>query len=541
MVELINNKGKQWQSFNNGFVKGFAFDGDLFLEKESFYNVLLEAVKTNSLPSLLYRLNGNFSAVIYFERKYFLIVDKIRSYPLFYSCHTNIYISDVGHKLLDYVPCYLNEINTYELLALGYLSGNTTLIENIESVVAGSYVIINLENNAYDQYRYYSHIYNKIERSKEALFEIANEKIEMAFSRILNSLKKDQPILLPLSGGYDSRLIACLCKKYELKNVTCFTYGRVDSFEVSISKEIALRLNYKWYFVEYSEEMWTSFLLGKDFQSYCEFAGNLTANPHFQDLPALLELKKIGVITQGMVVIPGHSGDLLGGSKIPIQILENHMNEFTLDTLSHVIYNNLFDLNVLTKEYRNQIIAKLKNELEEFDLNNFSDFLDYYEGYWFVKAKVANFLVNSMRGYEYIGLDWRLPLWDDEYAKVWYETNWKNKFYSLTYNEFMFREYFVPFNVDIYKHKTVFNTTLGLYIKRLFPSILSTFYRRIVSRLRNRKIQKHFDAFDCVSRLLMKSNNMNQYKGISCINLNNMNAVVSEYYLKCLKNRGVLK
>lgn len=105
----------------------------------------------------------------------------------------------------------------------------------------------------------------------------------------------------------------------------------------------------------------------------------------------------------------------------------------------------------------------------------------------------------------------------------------------------MFREYFVPFNVDIYKHKTAFNTTLGLYIKRLFPSILSTFYRRIVSRLRNRKIQKHFDAFDCVSRLLMKSNNMNQYKGISCINLNNVNAAVSGYYLKCLKDRGVLK
>ena len=39
MVELINNKGKQWQSFNNGFVKGFAFDGDLFLEKESGDNL----------------------------------------------------------------------------------------------------------------------------------------------------------------------------------------------------------------------------------------------------------------------------------------------------------------------------------------------------------------------------------------------------------------------------------------------------------------------------------------------------------------------
>ncbi|MFR6383308.1 MAG: hypothetical protein ACLUOS_14980, partial [Odoribacter splanchnicus] len=81
-----------------------------------------------------------------------------------------------------------------------------------------------------------------------------------------------------------------------MENVTCFTYGREDSFEVAISKKVASALGYKWYFVEYSEEVWNRFLSSKDFLQYCHFAGNLTANPHFQDLPALLKLKEQGVI-----------------------------------------------------------------------------------------------------------------------------------------------------------------------------------------------------------------------------------------------------
>ena len=68
---------------------------------------------------------------------------------------------------------------------------------------------------------------------------------------MLGSEKKNPPQLIRLSGGNDSRLIACLCKKFGLDNVTCFTYGREDSFEVAISKKVASALGYMWYFVEY--------------------------------------------------------------------------------------------------------------------------------------------------------------------------------------------------------------------------------------------------------------------------------------------------
>ena len=115
----------------------------------------------------------------------------------------------------------------------------------IKSVVAGSYVVINTEDGSFSSYDYFSHIYKKVGRTKEEIFKLSQERLEAGFQRMLGSLKKNQPLLIPLSGGYDSRLIACLCKKSGLENVTCFTYGREDSFEVAISKKVASALGYK--------------------------------------------------------------------------------------------------------------------------------------------------------------------------------------------------------------------------------------------------------------------------------------------------------
>ncbi len=534
-ISLKNDLGKNWIHFSDGSVKGFAFEGERLLEKESLYGALTEAINRDSLADLLIRLNGNFAAVITIREQCYLIVDKLRSYPLFYS---GTHVSDVGEHLLKTIPCEIDEVNAYELLSLGYLSGASTLVDGVKSVVAGSYVVINTEDGSFSSYEYFSHIYKKVSRCKEEVFRLSQEKLEAGFQRMLGSLKKNQPLLIPLSGGYDSRLLACLCKKFGLENVTCFTYGREDSFEVAISRKVASVLGYKWYFVEYSEKVWNRFLSSKDFLQYCHFAGNLTANPHFQDLPALLELKERGVIMPDMVVIPGHSGDLLGGSKIPVQVLEGHLKSFRLENLSRLIFDNFFDLNVLNKKYKQIIITKINSELQEYESGSLTSFLDNYECYWFVKSKVANFLVNSMRGYEYVGLDWRLPLWDDEYVKVWYEVDWKEKFYSRLYNEFMFTSYFIPLKVDIHKHRNVSNSGIALRMKQMMPARLAMYYRRMKKVLQNRRTLQHFDGFDCVIRYLLNDSEIEGYKGIKTVNVNNMNAIVAAYYLKLFRKNN---
>lgn len=64
----------------------------------------------------------------------------------------------------------------------------------------------------------------------------------------------DRPIVLSLSGGYDSRFVACMLKERGAKNVYCYTYGDKSSFEVGQSKKVAEALGYQWKCVTYTDE-----------------------------------------------------------------------------------------------------------------------------------------------------------------------------------------------------------------------------------------------------------------------------------------------
>ncbi len=537
MVELINNNGKVWHSFENGYVKGFAFDGDVLLEGEGLYEVMAEAVRTDCLSGLLIRLNGNFAALITIDGKCYLIVDKLRSYPLFYSVSSGLHISDSGREILSHMEGErsFHEQSVYEFLALGYLSGEHTLIKDIHSVEAGSYVVIGKGQPT--SYSYVAYMPENKLTDLSFVKERAAEVLEERFSKMLDTIK-GRPVLLPLSGGYDSRLIACLCKKFALEDVTCFTYGREDSFEVEMSRKVARQLGFKWYFVEYTFDLWKCFLESEEFKDYCSFAGNLTANPHFQDFPALLELKRLGVLRKDMVVIPGHSGDLLGGSKIPAVFLENR--RVHLDSLfeSRLIYDEFYNLNVLKPFMRKQLIERIKLSRTTEKYNNQDAFLDDYET-WFIKSKVANFLVNSMRGYEYFGLDWRLPLWDDEYIKVWYSVPWKEKYYSRFYDEFMFECYFEKYGVAFRKNRGVTNTGFANRMKRALPLFLNHWLREGLQFIRNLRQQKNVNAFDDVAQILCNMVSLEAYEDVQCVKRENINAVVAYYYLDLLRNNSI--
>lgn len=160
-----------------------------------------------------------------------------------------------------------------------------------------------------------------------------------------------RPVLLPLSSGYDSRLIACLCRKFGLRDVVCFTYGRRDSFEVEVSRQVAERLGYEWHYVEYTSETWRRFLESPAFDDYCAFSGNLTANPHFQDFPAVMELRRRGVLREGMVVLPGHVGDM-GGGWLPRTLFDDPAARWDGAAASRLVYDAFYDQNVPTASRR---------------------------------------------------------------------------------------------------------------------------------------------------------------------------------------------
>ena len=533
---LKNNSGKIWHNFLSGNIKGFAYDSENnFLEGEVLYEQVLYQWKQDTLTQFLNQLDGNFALVIEQDNKLLLIVDRLRSYPLFYSVNGNsqVVVSDIGNDLIPYLKnsTELNEDAVYELLALGYLSGRDTLLRKVCSVEAGSYVVIT--DDEVDVFTYASYVSLIKDTKVLSVKKQAARILEEGFKKTVENIK-GRPVLIPLSGGYDSRLIACLCKKFGLLDVTCFTYGRRDSFEVEISKKVARQLGFEWYFVEYTFDLWQYYIESRELKDYCLFSGNLTANPHFQDFPALAELKRLGVLRKDMVVLPGHSGDLLGGSKIPVSFLENRKMQLDRSSLSRLIYNEFYNLNVLNFKNRDKLISRIFYSIGNEKFNNSDEFLDCYET-WFIKAKISNFLVNSMRGYEYWGLDWRLPLWDMNYERLWYSIPWKEKYYSILYNEFMFEYYFEEWGVAWKKSKGAMNTGVANRLKRVLPTVLSENLRKYIKKVRKLKSQKNVNAFDDVSRLLYEKIDPCKYSVVKSIKKDNINAVLAYVYLELIE------
>ena len=316
----------------------------------------------------------------------------------------------------------------------------------MKSVAAGTCVVLEHGEAAAFTYAEYASACKLTDF--DAVKRRAAEVLEEGFGRMLGTIA-GRPVLLPLSSGYDSRLIACLCRKFGLRDVVCFTYGRRDSFEVEVSRQVAERLGYEWHYVEYTSETWRRFLESPAFDDYCAFSGNLTANPHFQDFPAVMELRRRGVLREGMVVLPGHVGDM-GGCWLPRTLFDDPAARWDGAAASRLVYDAFYDQNVPTASRRARLLERLERSFRGREYPSADALLDDYIT-WVFRVRGANFLVNAVRVYEYWGLDWRLPLCEMHYKLLWYSVPWKTKIGSKLYDEFLFQYYFDPFDVPFRK------------------------------------------------------------------------------------------
>lgn len=459
-INLLNNKGREWCHIENSFIKGYAFINDVMHDEMAIYNKFIDSINSFSVDEFLLSLNGSFSCVICYKEVTYLISDKIRGYPLLYIKDNNKWIvTDQSRAVLDGVNNYnFCEEALMEYSALGYLHGDWTWIEDCKQVMAGTYVKI--EKETATLFEYHNYILDKEYDNDEHIMNQAEIEMDDAFKRMLLSLN-GRPIFIPLSGGYDSRLLACLCKKFNVKNVSCYTYGLKDSWEIKISEKVASKFGFPWYCVEYSSEKWEKTFESEAFKDYMWFANNLNTLAHFQDFVAFSELKTKGIIPDDAIIIPGHSGEILGGDQVPYEQLSS--NKSVADLLYNVYYRG----NVLKNKYKKIVLnnfGRRHNEiLSNDELDNACDEFNN----WNIQNRQSNFIVNAVRVYEYFNNGWRVPLWDSRLSDFWMKVSWKNKYYQKLYNKFMFDKYFIPMDVEFYQ-----NTSKSLTSNRSFVSMV---------------------------------------------------------------------
>ena len=468
-IYLDYNYGYKWSGDMNCYIKGYAFLGGKLLKGKNFINEIKKVKKYEELKNLLKKLNGLFSGIFILKDRIFLFTDKVRTFPLFYfKKGDEIIITDNTYNLYPYTS--LDEYRIKEFLATGYATCEYTLLKDVYQVQAGEIVEIDLTNNKINKEFYFEYLTNFV--VKEDYEVLKNQFLKILENVFLRTLKivDGHQVVIPLSGGYDSRLIAVMLKKLGYENVICYTYGKKNSFEVKTSKRVAEKLGFKWLFVEYNEQNIPKHWYKENLYRYYEkFAFNFVSLPHIQDFFAVKFLKDKNILKEDSIIIPGHSGDFIAGSHIRNLTYTSSMSE-----IKEEILNTHYCLNKTVIDSRSFSICNINKE----------KYFAYsiYEN-WDLKNRQAKFIVNANRVYEFMGFKHLIPLWDSELIEFFrvlpLELKLNQKFYEDVLLNTVFKRYAVNYKKKGKKISNFFVIKLIKNYLKNFP-LVTLLYSRLM-------------------------------------------------------------
>ena len=306
-IFLLNDKGFKWVRSENFCLKGYIFDlNQQYYSNEELISYFSGIKSYSDFEERVKYANGCFSIIYNVGDQLYVACDIIRSFPLFYKYFKGGWIiSDSACYLLEnFGKEEINEMAAIEFLATGYVTGNETLVNGIHQVQAGEIIRFTggeLKSKSYFTYRISGTKDDDYDNLKSEGINILNN----AFKRFIASLN-GQTVVVPLSGGFDSRLIVVMLKKFDYEKVICITYGRPGNPEIEISRKVAEILGYKWIFVEYSEELIRNYPANEDFIQYYKYSGNLVSMFFLQEYFAVKYLKDNELIPEDSIFVPGH-------------------------------------------------------------------------------------------------------------------------------------------------------------------------------------------------------------------------------------------
>jgi asparagine synthase (glutamine-hydrolysing) len=447
MTQRLHLSAQGWEQRGATHARGQAFDRAGSLLRAGQLAAVFDAQREpDAWLAAANSLNGRFAAVRSSDSGVCAVVDRLRSFPLFFvSSPDGLHVADTAEFLRSRLDAaQIDPLCAAEFRLTGYVTGAQTLVAGLSQVPAG-HSLFETPRNDPRLLPYYAFRHRSLsDESDGALIERLVAIHGRVFRRLVDDVGPRQ-IVVPLSGGYDSRLIGIMLRDLGCREVLCYSYGIEGNWESRISQELARHLGFRWTMVPYTAEQWRRWSATDAFQHYFRAAGNLASAPHFQDWPAVHELKTRGEIAPDAIFVPGHSGDFLAGSHIPKwyttreRIRRNEM----LRSLFDAHYSlwawpeaGAAALRVAFAARIESIVGPVRDGSPELAADSFEC--------WDCQERQAKFIVNSMRVYESFGHEWRLPLFDHELMDFWSRVPIEGRIGRRLYFEFARRHQRLP-------------------------------------------------------------------------------------------------
>lgn len=427
-----------------------------------------------------------------------ITTDRARSHHLLFARADGSWlVSDDPSRMRALLPAWERDAAAAQaFLHLGFVPGTRTLAAGVRATPAASTVTLHTDGSwECDLWETYRYAPEPIRTAAD--FDLAfTAALDSAVSRMLETTAGRQ-LLIPLSGGLDSRLLAVWLHRLGAENVTTFTYGRPESRETQISRQVARALELPWFSIDLDPRTMARAWFDGESEDFQAGTWGAVSLPHVQDWWALREIRRRGLIADDAVLLPGHTvvgnmhdEDLLRHAVTREQVL-------TAIARHHAALqgglNAFASLPILGRE-----VLRAAQETGLGDGDRARGVQETIE--WFnVRERQAKYINNSMKSYEFFGYGWALPMMDVEVRRCWLRGSerltatraWYRDFTAKVFTEAAGRapELYAPAS-----------TTIPAAPKRiLLAAMRATRTDRLLSRYRSMRTMLHhpmaFEAF----------------------------------------------
>ena len=439
--------------------------------------------------------NGFFAAVAHSSNRLVAAVDRVRSIPLFYGQQDDqFFLSDdaewVRQQLAD---DEMDPISKEEFQLAGYVTGQNTLYPNLKQLQAGEWLRVTSARGGLSvtSERYYRFLHTEPVTYDEPRLRLQLDgTVERSVHRLINYAAGRQ-IVIPLSRGYDSRLIATWLKRLGYDNVLTFTYGVPGNKESQYSKEVAAALGANWHFVEYSAQKWREAWQTEERIRYQRWGSGWSTLPHVQDWLAVKCLREQGKVEPNCVFSPGH------GAMAILSHVAGLSQQNNTEALASSIWQKKYNLTPIQHRQERLLKPTVLASAEEIVRAGSPDQVSAFST-WEWQERQAKFLANSVRVYEFFDYDWWLPLWDSEFMAFWQRAPFRLRNSKAWYIDYVREAYHATARVP--KRWNLNNASeSGLFwqaCRRVLPRKVKCFSRRLfVNKSRESTMHASFGRY----------------------------------------------
>ncbi len=380
----------------------------------------------SSINEIVNSIKGSFALIIRSEQWIYAACDKVKSIPVsFVIVNNKIIVGDYAPLLVENANLNKKNIDKFAVLQIamsGYCFGNRTLYNNVYQLAAGQSIMVNANSVIRDYYYTYSPWKIKENISKSKWVNKFSEVCWAAIDELIESADGRQ-IVIPLSAGNDSRLIASLLHEKKVKDVVCFSYGKKNNFEIQTAELISKKLGYQWLGISCNVNSQRFFFQSTVYKEYVDTFESYNSIPAVHDISVISNIYENNLISQDSIIVNGSTGDFISGGHINANILSNTNINSTMDDYISYFLDKHYSLwnNLRTNENDKKIIDGLLSVVADRGISktiNSDNMYSFYETIEYA-GRQTQYVINQQRAYDFFGYGWRLPLWSDYFLDFW--------------------------------------------------------------------------------------------------------------------------